>query len=418
MTERVDEPHDVEPMEVPGPPPIATRQHLAGLEGPRGFACLCIILVHVAVHFAPGVLAVTRVDFFGQSLTFFFALSGFLLYMPYVQRLVDDRGMPKTSTYLRRRVLRVFPAYLVIFLITNFVLRAAYVENPFEAGWSNNQVGVGMTTDPVKLLAQLTLTQSLFPSTLQTGINPTWSLTTEWGFYLILPVIGGVLFSLRGRMRRPLHALTWPPLLLLVTGVATNTMVGMLQAKYYSHDILEGYWGPNWTAVLSRSFFSLADAFAFGMFAAVIYVALTKGAFKNVSTRRVQWIAVAVGAVGLGGSLALFVLSPRYMAAFFGLATAAFILLVVAPLARNEHSAVATVTDWRPIRYVGLISLSMYVWHYPVLLVVERLHLPLPDTPVGLLLSFLLVAALSIVVSSITYRWVELPAMKYRGRGS
>ena len=66
-------------------PPGAKRMWLAGLEGPRGLACLCVILVHVAVHYTPGILNATRLDFLGQALTFFFVLSGFLLYLPFIK---------------------------------------------------------------------------------------------------------------------------------------------------------------------------------------------------------------------------------------------------------------------------------------------------------------------------------------------
>jgi peptidoglycan/LPS O-acetylase OafA/YrhL len=374
-----------------------------------------VIMVHVSLQFAPSVLAVTHIDFLGQALTFFFALSGFLLYLPYVKRLSTHGSMPKTSAYLRHRVLRVFPAYLVIFLIVNFVLRAGFVQNPITVGWGNGDRGTGMITDPVKLLANLTLTQTLFPATLQTGINPSWSLTTEWGFYLVLPIIGLALFAF-GKMRtRPLRAAAWPPLVLLIIGVTTNTIVGALQAKYYPHAVLESYWGPNWVAVLSRSFLGLADIFAFGMIAAVIYVAMTNGKWKSVPTLRLQWILAAVMTVGLVASMVLFVLDPRYVATAFAFASAAFILLIIGPIARGEHSAIASITDWRPVRYLGMISLSIYLWHFPVLILVERLRLPIPDNPAGLIMAFVLVSGVTVAFASVSYRFVEKPALAHSG---
>ena len=201
-------------------------RRLAGLEGPRGVGFLSVVLVHVAVHFSPGVLAATRIDFLGQALTFFFALSGFLLYMPYVRALGQGREMPKVTDYLRHRLLRIFPAYLAIFLFANFVLRAVYVENPLNVGWANSSEATGVITRPLELIANLTLTQTLFPGTLQTGINPSWSLTTEWGFYLAVPIIGAALFLFAKRIRRPLLACLWPVLVLILLGVVANTLVG------------------------------------------------------------------------------------------------------------------------------------------------------------------------------------------------
>ncbi|MGB2921061.1 MAG: acyltransferase [Mycobacterium sp.] len=386
---------------------------LAGLEGPRGVGCLSVVLVHVAVYFTPNVLATTRLDFLGQALTFFFVLSGFLLYMPYVKRLQQGGEIPDTREYLRHRILRVFPAYLVIFLIANFAIRAVYVENPFAHSGDPGE-GAGMITDPLKLLAQLTLTQSLFPWTLQTGISPSWSLTTEFGFYLTLPLLGIALFSCRARINRPLRAAMWPAIALLGLGVVTNTIVGWLQLSHYSDNPLRGYWGDNWVAVLSRSFLALSDTFAFGMIAAIIYVALVGGKWDRVSTGRLQLTTAAVMVAGLLVSFVLFATYPHYLSTVFALASGAFILLIVAPLARGERSGIANVTDWRPIRYIGKISLSAYLWHYPILILVERAGLSVPDNAFGIAVAFVIVSALTIAAASVTYRWVEVPAMRLR----
>lgn len=378
-------------------------------------SCLGVITLHVAVFFTPAFLAATHIDFVGQLLTLFFVLSGFLLYLPYVKRLSEGGSMPDTASYLRHRVFRIFPAYLVIFLIANFLLRAVYTENPLTAGWGHTDHGTGMMTDPVKLLANLTLTHSLFPTTFQTGISPTWSLTTEWGFYLLLPVIGFALFAWARKRPDRWTVAVWPPLMLLLVGIATNTTVAVLQAKYYPQAILEAYWGPNWLAVLSRSFFGIADNFAFGMFAAVIFVALARGKFSSVTTFRLQLLFATMAVFGLGTSVALFVLSPQYVATAFALASGAFIMLIVAPIARGEHSKVATVTDWRPLRYLGTVSLSAYIWHFPVLVVVARFEPPIPDNLWGFLLALFIVTGATVACSALTYRFVELPAMKRRG---
>jgi peptidoglycan/LPS O-acetylase OafA/YrhL len=410
-----------EPARLPGSSetPVATkaepRQRLAGLDGPRGMSCLGVITLHVAVFFTPAFLAATHVDFVGQLLTLFFVLSGFLLYLPYVKRLSEGGSMPDTLTYFRHRIFRIFPAYLAIFLIANFVLRAVYVENPLTAGWGHTDHGTGMMTDPIKLLANLTLTHSLFPATFQTGISPSWSLTTEWGFYLLLPVIGITLFAWARKRAEPWKAAVWPPLILCVVGIATNTIVAVLQAKYYPHAILEAYWGPNWIAVLSRSFLGIADNFAFGMLAAVIFVALARGKLKSMKTFRLQLIFATVASIGLACSMVLFVLNPRYVATAFALASGAFILVIVAPIARGEHSTVASITDWRPLRYVGTVSLSAYLWHFPVLVVLARLKLPIPDNLWGFLIALVVVTGATVACSALTYRFVELPAMKRRG---
>lgn len=392
--------------------PTGSSPRLAGLDGARGLACLSIIFAHTSVHFTPRVITDTHLDLvLGHAVTFFFVLSAFLLYLPYVKRLAAGRSMPPTSTYLRRRVLRIFPAYLVIFLISNFIFQAVFLVNPFTVGWSSGNNGTGMMTDPVALLANLTLSQTLFPATLQTGINPSWTLTVEWGFYLVLPVIGLLLFRRAHRSRRPLLAAAVPAAVMFTVGMVTQVIVQILQERYYPDSILEGFWGANWTAVLSRSSLAFAAVFATGLITAVIYVALSEGKFGSVSTITLQCGLAAGVVLGGIGAIAMFVINPHYVETLVGFASAAFILLVVAPLARREPSRLARITDWDPLRRLGLMALSIYLWHYPVLILVGRLPVAFDDNVSGMVTSFLAVAVVSVFFGWITYRLVERPAI-------
>lgn len=394
--------------------PAGSPPHrLAGLDGARGLACLSVILAHVLAHFTPQVMSSSRLDLvLGHGVTFFFALSAFLLYLPYVERLASRRESPSTSTYLRHRAMRIFPAYLVIFMLANFVFRAVYLQNPFTVGWASGDEGTGMMTDPMQLLANLTLTQTLFPATLQTGINPSWTLTVEWGFYLVLPVIGVVLFARAGDSRHPLRAATIPAAILFGIGVATQAIVQVMQRIHYPNSVAEGYWGSNWTAVLSRSPLAFAAVFATGMLTAVAYVALSRGTLRSVSTLRLQWGLAAVVVLAAICALALMLANPHYVETAVGLASGAFILLIVIPFTRGQHSAIAAMMQWRPLRLFGLMTLSAYLWHFPVLLVVGRLPLPFPDNPIGTVSAFAVVTGATAVAAWTTYRLVEQPAMR------
>ena len=69
----------------------------------------------------------------GLSLIFFYVLSGFLLFLPYVRGLTAERSsakLPSTRNFALHRIARILPGYLAIFLVVNYVLRLAYVENP------------------------------------------------------------------------------------------------------------------------------------------------------------------------------------------------------------------------------------------------------------------------------------------------
>jgi len=85
-------------------------------------------------------------------------------------------------------------------------------------------------------------------------------------------------------------------------------------------------------------------------------------------------------------------------------------------LARGRKSKLATFLDVRPIRYVGEISLSAYLWHFPMLLLLGRLGWMAGDTLPGMLHNIVILLAATILAATVTYYLVEKPAMNYARR--
>jgi peptidoglycan/LPS O-acetylase OafA/YrhL len=221
--------------------------------------------------------------------------------------------MPDVRDYVVHRFARIMPGYVVIFLIVNFVLQASYVENPALQPVGTD-AGTGMITDPWKLLTNLTLTQSYFPAFIQTGINPSWSLTLEYAFYASLPFLGFLLFRLRKRTSmRPYLIAALAPALLLVIGLIGRALMPLVFAHAGTTDFLLLNWGPNWAAVYTKSFLTNADNFAFGMLAALTFVAMEQGALAERISRRVRtFSAVAILPVLLA-SVALLVVAIQFV---------------------------------------------------------------------------------------------------------
>ena len=392
--------------------PARRPARILGLDGPRGVACLCVLAVHVGGHNSPATVSTYKLGLLGQGLIFFFALSGFLIFLPMVRRLFAGKPMPDNRSYAVHRILRVFPAYIVIFLFANFVMRAVFLENAATSEEHFTDAGLGMITDPVTLLGNLTLVHSYIPSMLQTGINPSWSLTLELMFYIALPLFASIAFALQRRtnLSAPVLALI-PVVALFATGVVGKLYTASRVGPSGVTDPMLLDWGPNEVAVLSRSFFSLADNFTFGMLAAVVFVAVDNGLLKGwVSTRMRWWTGLAMLPVA-AVSLKLIDDNSRWQSTFVSLGSALLILFIIAPLARGQNSKVAQWADWAPLAYVGTISLSVYLWHFPVLIMVGRFGWMQGDSPVGMLCNFLVVGAVSVVFGTVTYRLVEKPAL-------
>lgn len=400
-----------------------THRRILGLDGIRGLGCLAVVVGHVGEFYSPVTHHKALLDILGLALILFFVLSGFLLFLPYVRKLTKPgSAMPDTRQYFLHRVFRVFPGYVVIFLICNFVLRAVFVQNPtFQQPGS--QHGTGMITEPGELLANLTLLQTYIPQYVQTGINPSWSLTLEIAFYLSLPLLGMMMFALRGRLNvHPLKLALLAPIILLAVGYLGRALIPLVYAHVNVHNYqpdgdfrpLELWlqnWGPNWAAVFSRCLLSNADLFAYGMLGAVLFVAVEQGA---IGERVAKWIhRVSIVAIPISGVVTLVLLksqSPFGFAAL-GVVSGFFIVVVVLPLAWGADSRIARWLDARPFYFVGLISMSVYLWHFPLLLLIGRYGLAAGDNWGGMLRNMAIVTVLTLVAATMTYYGVEKPGL-------
>ncbi|MDT5196200.1 MAG: hypothetical protein QOH20_2954 [Mycobacterium sp.] len=398
-------------------PPRRKRVRIIGLDGVRGLLCLMIAVTHVTTHYSPKTAATWQTGLFGFSLVYFFVLSGFLLFLPYVRNLVDERsGMPDVTDYVVHRFARIVPCYLVIFLFVNYVLQISYIQNPAIQPVGTDD-GTGMITDPGQLIANLTLTQTYFPAYIQTGINPSWSLTLEYAFYASLPLLGFLLFRLRKRStRNPFVLAALAPLILLAIGFVGRSLMPLVFAHSSTTDFILLNWGPNWAAVFAKSFLTNADNFALGMLAAIVFVALEHGALPERIAKRVRMLsAVAILPVFLVSGV-LLVVANQYATMGVSVVAALMILVIVAPLGRGQKTKLAVWLDIRPIRYVGEVSLSAYLWHFPMLLLLGRLGWMAGDTLPGMLRNIVLLLTCTILAATVTYYLVEKPGMNYAKR--
>jgi peptidoglycan/LPS O-acetylase OafA/YrhL len=397
--------------------PKVDGRRFVGLDGLRGYLALCVILVHTLGLFAPIVLHRTHADLLGQAIVVFFALSGFLIYLPFMYRILDARPLPSIRDYARGRIFRVYPAYIVIFLIANFALSGLFLSNAMETMVPGSDAGTGMIVDPLRLLLHLTLLQNYFPGELQTGINSSWTLTIEITFYALLPLLSlaalRIARSWTGGRRYLAAAL--PGLALIVLG-AVSRVIAWALFESSGISLLDAEWGANPLGVFSRSFAIWADNFGWGMLAIVAFAAIQRGDLVRVGRLRARMAALVLLAVALVAAAISVLTETRPLPFIVAVGAAAFFLVLVLPNRRGATSLFSRAVDWVPVRYVGLVSLSTYLWHYPVLLVVLRLDLAFPDTIPGAAANVAMIALISIALASVSYWLVERPAQAFAAR--
>ena len=149
-----------------------TRAFLPAVEGMRACAAIGVVLTHVAFQTgtAGGVIG-RLLHRFDLAVAVFFALSGFLLWRGHAAAARGLRHRPPAGHYLRSRLVRIMPAYLVAVVVILTLLPEANHASP--TVW----------------MANLTLTQVYVPLTLTAGLTQMWSLSVEVTFYLALPLL-------------------------------------------------------------------------------------------------------------------------------------------------------------------------------------------------------------------------------------
>jgi peptidoglycan/LPS O-acetylase OafA/YrhL len=387
----------------------STRGRLEGIEGLRALAALSVVIYHCgqvtsSTTLGEGWLAVATTPF-ASGVTFFFVLSGFLLYRPFLRAFAEGSPLPGVRSYLRNRFLRIFPAYWAVLLLVVLVLGTPVIR---VASPQLLVTGSGMSAHT--FVADGFLVQTLSPEQLGTGILPAWSLSVEVSFYLLLPVF--ILLVELLRRRRPGTRIG---VLMLAAPVAflALAVLGKTFALYVVPGSPAGF-NEGWHSVLAFSILTRADAFACGMLAAVLLLRLERG--MPLPTRRarlvaeVGLVAFVVGLMWFGGAAGRYY-GTTLLAAIF----AAFMLWVVVAARREgeRRSSIATFLTSKTMLLLGLCSYSIFLWNHPLLYWLQNHGLIITGFG-GFLLVGAVLALPLLALAYCTYRWVELPALRLK----
>jgi peptidoglycan/LPS O-acetylase OafA/YrhL len=385
----------------------AAGGRLAGIEGARALAAGSILVFHCWLFGAgaPGLGSRAAIPFENLALgvTLFFTLSGFLLYRPFAAAIMRGRPHPATRDYMMNRALRILPAYWVILALTALVLGTVNVRSP--AG----ELQTGRLTDLPQLAGSAAFVTDYHPSGVLIGIGPAWSLAVEVVFYLALPIlvaIGAAVAAGRDRRGRR-RALLLPPLLLLLVGWSGKFVAGVVVDAAPIHG-----WSTDWHSVIERSFWAQADLFTFGMILAVARVDAEDGRLRLGTPARIgcavagALILIACGLTFHGAQLSYL---PQNTAAALGCAL--LLATVVLPQSGGDvRSAPARWLEAPPLVAGGLISYSVFLWHEPLVHWLEQHGLTAGGWS-GLALTVAVAGALTALLATVTYRWVERPAL-------
>ncbi len=350
--------------------PTARDARMPGLDGLRAIAVLVVIVYHVF----PGVGL--SGGFIGVDV--FFVISGFLI----TTLLIGEHartGRIGLVAFWRRRARRLLPALAL--LITVCATAAWLVGGDVLVGIGRQVLGAATFSYNWVAIASGT---SYFSATESELFRNLWSLAVEEQFYLLWPLLLPLLFLLPRAWAR-----------VVVAASAAAASAGWMAVVAADGDPTRAYYGTGTHA-----------------FALLIGVALAFGArrvLEGGAVRGRRTVGV-LGWAAVAGILVIATIPPGDTAATFpGAMLAASVLTAVAILAGIwPTSSFGRQLD-RPLRWIGERSYGLYLWHWPLLvLLVAAFEGTTPESGVPVWTG-VLVLALTVGAAALSYRYVETP---------
>jgi peptidoglycan/LPS O-acetylase OafA/YrhL len=301
----------------------------------------------------------------------FFVLSGFVLTWQVLHDRRDaapfarGRFLRDAGAFVRRRVLRVYPAYFATLTVL------------LPLGWH----GLTAPADDLRDVAlHLVMAHNAVPAYASTINGVYWSMPFEWQFYLVFPLLVLPLLARRT---------AW----LLAGGVAVAALAKLVSATI----------GPG--AEIAQLPWRI-DEFVVGMAAAVFAV---RGGLSPRVRTALAWLGLASL---IAGAYAIAARDPIWwQPGALPFVRAAWIDATVATLVVGLTAAGEPVSRFfarAPMVWLGTISYSIYLWHLPTLLLV-RAHLQQSFATLSLASTLAWGLCAALAVSALSYYAVEAP---------
>jgi peptidoglycan/LPS O-acetylase OafA/YrhL len=330
------------------------------IEGMRGIAVVLVLIYHAGATWLPG-------GYIGVDV--FFVLSGFLITHGLVTEL-ERRGTVSLRGFYARRFRRLLPAGTVVLLAT--VLTARVVASPmvaesvaidgiWAAGWLANYRFVAVGLD------------YLATDMAESPLLHYWSLAVEEQFYVVWPLLVLAIVKLAGRGRRP-----------LIIGLGTLSLVSFAWAVFDS---------VNNPTLAYLSLHTRAWEMAAGAL-----LALTGWRLAGRTAAPLAWGAI----VAVVASAAIFDATTSFPGPWAAVPVLGTVVMIAAGTARTNPAR--RLLDLAPLQRAGKLSYSLYLWHWPVLVLAEH-ALRRPLTAVEAVACL----ALSWLLSEVSFVLVENP---------
>jgi peptidoglycan/LPS O-acetylase OafA/YrhL len=361
--------------------PSRTSSRRRDIQGLRAIAVLLVVAFHARLPIPGGFVGVDV----------FFVISGFVITGMLMREWAQHARISFGRFYLRR-FLRLTPALAV--LVGVVAIASVFLQNPFGAQQTTARTGIGAMLLAANYVIGHAAGDYFAASAVTNPLLNTWSLSVEEQFYLVFPalLVAGWLLARRTRIG---------PLVVVCTVAAGSFVLSL--AWSWDSPLADGVTSLFGGAQSFAFYSSITRAWEFAA-GALLALLLARGAAISRSAAR---------SAGLAGALlitlsALLIHDDQPFPGLIALVPVAGSILVI--LAGTRHTdGVSRVLSTRPLVWVGDISYSWYLWHWPVIVFAA---LVLPNEPVVLVIA----AVASLGPALLSYRYVEQPLRRLRPR--
>jgi peptidoglycan/LPS O-acetylase OafA/YrhL len=331
------------------------------IDGLRAIAVLLVLFNHVGIERFTG-------GFIGVDV--FFVISGYLISGIILKDIAADRF--SIARFYERRFRRIMPALLVMLLATS-VLAYVFFFRLEMTSFVRTEVAALVSVSNVVLMHQ---SGYFAPDGRLRPLLHTWSLGVEEQFYVVFPLL---LLAINRWARQYLKLILW---LLTLAGFALAC---------------------SWVGRDSSQAFFLAPLRAWEFLAGILLAAHALPALDQPWKRNVASASGLLLILWAGMTYQESTPFPGWHA----LPPCLGALLLLAA-GETGTSTVGRLLSWQPIRWIGLSSYSLYLWHWPIQIFQTTNNILIPDRYPAWV-ARVAVIVVSIVAGALSWRFVEQP---------
>ncbi len=347
------------------------------IDGLRAIAVLGVLLFHLSASYMPG-------GYVGVDI--FFVISGYLITRIILKEM--NAGTFTFAYFYERRIRRIFPALFFVLLVCTPLAYLTlygdalltYVGDLKYAASQISNIHFAKDIDYFRLDAE------------QSPLLHTWSLGVEEQFYVLWPLLLLAVFKLGRR------ALPW-----VMLGVIVSTLVFSEFLLRHNADLFSFADNKN------QAFYMLyARAFELAIGGMLAIPFFQQKRFGAVGCN----VLSIAGAVLIAISYIFITKSVMFPGALALLPSLGAAFIIYAHIG-GEKTIVGQVLSFKPLVYIGLISYSLYLWHWPFIAMYDTYTL-------GAGISHqtaLWLGGASVICAALTHKFIETPFRRYRKDG-